>query len=156
MPDIKIDTAVPSPQAVVTPRLLTVLNGYASRSDVVLALDLGLAGAAMSVPVTVDVGDYRTRTATSIPIALKASHHTGWFPIFRGAVRNDPAGPLESILWLAGTYETPLGALGDVIDRTVLSHAAQRSLRFFLERLRSDVIDEIQRAEFDIRRRSGS
>lgn len=156
MHDIAIDTTLPGPQAVVAPRLFTVLSGYAARSDFVLTLDLGVAGAAMSVPVTVEVGDSNTRTATEVPIALRASHHAGWFPRFRGAVRVEAVGPLESILRLEGTYETPLGALGDVADRTVLGHAAQRSLRSFLERLRSDVLVEIMRAELDVRRRAGS
>ena len=112
MHDIAIDTTLPSPQAVVAPRLFTVLSGYAARSDFVLTLDLGIAGAAMSVPVTVEVGDSKTRTATEVPIALRATHHAGWFPRFRGGVRGEAVGPLESILRLEGTYETPLGAWG--------------------------------------------
>jgi len=156
MHDIAIDTTLPTPQAVVAPRLFTVLSGYAARNDFVLTLDLGLAGAAMSVPVTVEVGDSNARTATAVPIGLRASRHAGWFPRFRGEVRDEAVGPLESILRLAGTYETPLGPLGEVADRTVLGGAAERSLRTFLERLRADVLEEIARAELDVRRRAGS
>ncbi len=154
MPDIIIDTPVPDPQAVVAPRLLTVLNGYASRNDVVLTLEVGIAGAAMSVPVTVELGDFRTRTPTAIPIVLRATHHSGFFPVFRGKARSEGVGPLESILRLEGRYDTPIGMVGSVVDRTVLGHAAERSLRLFLARLRSDVIEEIRRAEFAIRRRA--
>jgi hypothetical protein len=155
MPDVTFDTSVPSPQAVIAPRLLTVLGGYASRNDFVLTLDLGVAGAAISVPVIVEVGDHHTRTSTVVPIALKARQHAGWFPIFRGEVRSEAAGPLGSIVRLNGSYETPLGALGDVADRTVLAHAADSSLRAFLDRLRSDVLEEVRRAELGIRSRSG-
>ena len=155
MPDIAIDTRLPDPQAVVAPRLLTVLNGYSSRDDVVLALDMGIAGAAMSVPVTVELHDAPTRTPSAVPIALRATHHSALFPAFRGAVRSEAAGTLESVLRLDGTYETPLGMLGSIADRTVLGHAAERSLRAFLEHLRADVIDEIQRAELSIRRSEG-
>jgi hypothetical protein len=155
MPDIAIDTRLPDPQAVVAPRLLTVLGGYSSRDDVVLALDVGIAGAAMSVPVTVELRDSPTRTPNAIPIALRATHHSGLFPAFHGAVRSEGVGNLESVLRLDGTYETPLGMFGSIADRTVLGHAAERSLRSFLERLRADVIAEIQRAELSIRRSEG-
>jgi hypothetical protein len=155
MPDIAIDSRVPDPQAVVVPRLLTVLSGYASRNDVVLTLEVGIAGAAMSVPVTVELGDSRTRTPAAIPLALRATHHSGLFPAFHGTVRSEDAGNLESVLRLVGTYETPLGMFGSIADRTVLGHAAERSLRSFLERLRVDVIEEIQRAELAVRRHEG-
>ena len=155
MPDVTIDTRVPDPQAVVAPRLLTVLGGYSSRNDVALTLDVGIAGATMNVPVTVDLGDSKGSTPNAVLIALRATHHTALFPTFHGAVRSEAVGTLESILRLDGTYETPLGMFGHVADRTVLGHAAERSLRSFLERLRADVVDEIQRAELSIRRNAG-
>ena len=139
----------------VAPRLLTVLSGYAARNDVVLTLDVGVADAAMSVPVTVELGDAHTRTLASVPIALKATHHSRLFPAFHGTVRSEGGGPLESVLRLDGTYDVPLGALGSVVDRTVLGHAAQRSLGAFLDRLRTDVIAEIQRAELSVRQHEG-
>ncbi|MBV8642661.1 MAG: hypothetical protein JO225_01950, partial [Candidatus Eremiobacteraeota bacterium] len=55
MPEITIDRSVPSPQAAVAPRLRTVLDGYAAREDMVLEVEIGLAGAAMSVPVVIDL-----------------------------------------------------------------------------------------------------
>ena len=152
---IAIDTRLPDPQAVVTPRLLTVLRGYSSRDDVVLALDVGIAGAAMSVPVTVEIGETATRTPNAVPVALRATHHSSLFPAFGGTVSSESLGTLESVLRLDGTYETPLGTLGSIANRTVLGHAAERSLRAFLEHLRADVIEEIQRAELSIRRSEG-
>ena len=155
MPVIAIDTRLPDPQAVVAPRLLTVLSGYSARHDVVLALDVGVAGAAMSVPVTVEFRDSLSRTPNAVPIALRATQHSKLFPAFEGAVRSEAAGNLESVLRLDGSYETPLGIVGSIADRTVLGHAAERSLRSFLDRLRADVIAEIQRAELSIRRSEG-
>ena len=155
MPEIAIHTRLPDPAAVVAPRLLTVLSGYSSRDDVVLALGVGIAGAAMSVPVTVELRDSATRMPNGVPIGLRASHHGELFPAFHGTVRSEGAGNLESVLRLDGTYETPLGIFGSIADRTVLGHAAERSLRAFLERLRADVIDEVQRAELSVRRSEG-
>ena len=139
----------------VAPRLLTVLSGYSSRNDVVLSLDVGIAGAAMSVPVTVDLGDVDHRTPNVVPIAVRATQHGALFPTFQGTVRSEAAGNMDSVLRLDGTYETPLGVFGHMADRTVLGHAAERSLTSFLDRLRADVIAEIQRAELAIRRNEG-
>ena len=139
----------------VAPRVLVVLSSYVARNDVALTLDVGVAGAAMSVPVTVALGDSHMRTPASVPIALKATHRSGLFPAFRGVVRSEGTGTLESILRLDGEYDVPLGALGGIVDRTVLRHAAKRSLGAFLDRLRADVITEIQRAELAIRRHEG-
>ncbi len=152
MTAVRLDSPLASPASVVAPRLLTVLSGYAQRDDFALTVDLGLAGAAMSVPVKVELGGARTRTPSTIPIALAAARHGAWFPAFRGEVRSEAAGPLESVLRLAGSYETPLGALGEIADRTVLGHAAERSLRLFLDRLRADTLEEIRRAELAVRR----
>lgn len=155
MPALTVDTRVPDPQAVVAPRLLAVLRGYSSRDDVVLTLDVGVASAAMAVPVTLELRDAKSRTPSTIPIAIRATHHSELFPTFHGTVNIEGVGNLESVLRLEGTYEAPLGILGHIADRTVLGHAAARSLRSFLERLRSDVIEEIQRAELAIRRSEG-
>jgi len=153
MPEITIDRSVPSPQAAVAPRLRTVLDGYAAREDMVLEVEIGLAGAAMSVPVVIDLDG--PRTATAFSLTLRARQQAAWFPAFRGEVRSEPVGPLESTLRLQGTYELPLGPLGDIADRTILGHAAERSLQHFADRLRTDVVEEIRRAELSVRQREG-
>jgi hypothetical protein len=153
MPKLAINSTVPSPQAVVAPRLLTVLKGYAERNDLMLTVDLGLARMAMSVPVRLELGE--GCNATSIPLTLAAREHANWFPAFKGEARSEEQGPLASRLRLIGEYEVPLGGLGTVLNRRVLRGAAARSLRAFVVRLRADVLDEIRRSELDIRRREG-
>jgi hypothetical protein len=153
MSEITINSTVPSPQAVVAPRLLTVLKGYAERNDFMLTVDLGVARASMSVPVRVELGG--TRNATSIPFTLAAREHTDWFPVFNGEARSEAEGSLASRLRLIGDYKVPLGALGTIVNRRVLGGAAARSLRAFVVRLRADVVDEIRRSELDVRRREG-
>jgi hypothetical protein len=154
MPQITIDTTVSSPQVVVLPRLVTVLRGYEEREDVVLSHDLRLAGAAMSVRVIVETAGADRRTPAALPLVLRAAHHASWFPTFHGQVCSDAVGPLESILRLDGRYEMPLAAIGEFADSTVLGHAAERSLRSFLDRLRRDVLNEIRRVELDVRSRA--
>jgi hypothetical protein len=151
MPAITVNSTLPSPQAVVAPRLLTVLRGYAERDDYALTVDLGLAKAAMSVPVRIELSDERAGEA--VPLTLAAREHTDWFPQFRGEVRSEAQGTLSSRLRLIGEYDVPLGAVGTIVNRRVLGGAAQRSLRAFVERLRADVLDEIRRSELGIRAR---
>jgi hypothetical protein len=153
MPQIRLNSRLPSPQTVVAPRLHTVLCGYAERTDFTMTVDFGIARAAMSVPVRLELPE--GRSATSIPLVLAAREHTDWFPVFRGEARSEDQGPLTSRLRLIGDYEVPLGALGTIVNRRVLGEAALRSLRAFLERLRADVLDEIRRGESDIRHRVG-
>ncbi|MBV9438849.1 MAG: hypothetical protein JOZ24_02535 [Candidatus Eremiobacteraeota bacterium] len=149
MPSFELTATVPSPRAVVMPRLLTVLRGYAERPDFALTVDLGVARAAMSVPVALELP--AGRTASSVPLTLQACEHTDWFPVFTGEIQSEDRGPLASSLRLSGVYEVPLGALGTIVNRRVLRGAAERSLRAFAERLRTDVLEEIRRSELAVR-----
>lgn len=153
MSEITVNSIVPSPQAVVGPRLLTVLKGYAERNDLMLTVDLGIGRASMSVPVRLELGG--ARSSTSIPLTLAAREHTDWFPVFNGEARSEAEGSLASRLRLVGDYTVPLGALGTIVNRRVLGGAAARSLRAFVVRLRADVVDEVRRSELDVRRREG-
>jgi hypothetical protein len=148
MPEITINSTLPSPQAVVAPRLLSVLRGYAEQEDFALTVDLGIAGATMSVPVRLELPE--GRSANSIPLTLAAREQTNWFPVFHGEARSEEQGPLASGLRMIGDYVVPLGALGIIVNRRVLGGAAERSLRAFVERLRNDVLDEIRRSELAI------
>ncbi len=153
MPHIAVERALPSPQAVAVPRLLTVLNGYAARDDFSLTVDLGVANAAVSAPVRVQLSE--GRSAAAVPVVLAAREHAGWFPAFDGEVRIEGEDRLSSRLSLKGEYDLPLGALGAIVDRSVLGGAAERSLEAFLERVAADVLDEVRRSELDIRHREG-
>lgn len=144
MPHVDIERALPAPQRVVTPRLRTVLVRYAERGDVSLTLDLMIAGAAIAVPIVLGL-DLDPDVPSAFGLRLRAAHHEAWFPTFRGELRNEPDDLLESRLRLDGTCEVPLGKLGERADRSLLGHAAERGLRAFVERVRTDVLDEIRR-----------
>jgi hypothetical protein len=62
-----------------------------------------------------------------------------FFPIFHGTLRVLPIDAFRSKLTLAGTYRVPLGALGDVADRTLLAGTAKRSLQTFLGETRDEI-----------------
>jgi len=148
MPEITVNSIFSSPQAVVAPRLLSVLRRYAELKDFTLTVDLGIARAVTSVPVRLELPE--GRSAHSIPLTLAAREQTNWFPVFHGEARCEEQGPLASALRLIGDYHVPLGALGIIVNRRVLGGAAERSLRTFVERLRDDVLDEIRRSELAV------
>jgi hypothetical protein len=152
MPHIDTTVRMSSPATAVLPRVATVLAGYSQRNDITLVHRLNVADAAIGVPITVEVCTTPRETPNAVSIRLRAARHTSLFPTFEGRVQSEPAGPLESALRLIGTYEIPLGLLGEAVDETLLRHAARATLTAFLERLRIDVIDEVRRSELSVRR----
>ncbi|MGC2131587.1 MAG: SRPBCC family protein [Candidatus Aquilonibacter sp.] len=88
------------------------------------------------IPVTLDVVDRPARFEYAI--AIRAASDEGFFPHFEGTLSVTPVGT-QSELWLQGTYDPPFGPIGALLDRTVLRHAAKRSLESFLQRIADDV-----------------
>ncbi|MGC2243239.1 MAG: hypothetical protein WBA06_06390 [Candidatus Aquilonibacter sp.] len=98
----------------------------------------------ISIPVTVDVVDRPVRWEYAITI--RATSDTAFFPRFEGTLSITPVGS-QSELWLQGSYEPPFGPIGALLDRTVLRHAAERSLRSFLQRIADDIASGERSAE---------
>ncbi len=96
------------------------------------------------IPVTVDVVDRPARFEYAITI--HAASDEGFFPRFEGTLSITPVGT-QSELWLQGTYDPPFGLVGAVLDRTVLRHAAKRSLQSFLQRIADDVASDERATE---------
>lgn len=96
------------------------------------------------IPVTIDVVDRPVRWEYAINI--RAASNTGFFPRFEGTLSITPVGS-QSELWLQGTYQPPFGPIGVVLDRTVLRHAAKRSLHSFLQRIANDIVSDERASE---------
>ena len=75
-------------------------------------------------------------------LAVRSASDEGFFPTFAGTLSITPVGG-TSELWLQGAYKPPFGAIGALLDRTVLRHAAQRSLQSFLLRLANLITDPV-------------
>jgi hypothetical protein len=56
----------------------------------------------------------------------------GLFPVLDADLTMAPAGERGTILTLAGAYRPPLGAMGAVLDRVILSRVANATIRAFL------------------------
>lgn len=88
------------------------------------------------IPVAIEVVDRPPRWEYAIKI--RAASDRGFFPQFDGTLSVSPIAS-HSELWLQGTYVPPFGAIGALLDRTLLRGAALRSLRSFLQRIADDV-----------------
>ncbi len=116
--------------------------------DVQLAdLHVCVAGE-IRVPTDVSVAERPVRR--EFGLSIRATSNQGIFPRFEGTLSLNPVGQHASELWLQGRYEPPFGLIGVALDRTVLRHAAQRSLTSFLQRIADDVIADAK-VHYDLR-----
>ncbi len=98
----------------------------------------------VAIPVELDVDARQGRWEASIEIRAVAEE--GFFPTFTGTINVTPVGA-QSELWLQGVYRPPFGALGGLLDSTVLRHTATRSLQSFLSRVAMEMLDDVRRVE---------
>ncbi len=101
-----------------------------------VATDLELAvrdgsGPAVRKAALLDVGPGRSvGEQLLIPIAWRSATFTPLFPVFAGHLEIDRTG-----LTLIGDYAPPFGALGLLIDRSLLQFVARRTGQAFLARV---------------------
>lgn len=68
-----------------------------------------------------------------IPVAWRATGPNQLFPALDAKLTVQPLGPNSSTLWLGGTYEPPLGALGREINEVVMHNVAEATIEDFVE-----------------------
>lgn len=68
-----------------------------------------------------------------IPVAWRATGPSQLFPVLDGKLTVEPLGTRSSKLWLGGTYEPPLGALGREIDEAVMHNVAEATIKDLVE-----------------------
>lgn len=95
-------------------------------------------GGEVSMPTALHVVDRPSRF--EFGLSIRAASNEGIFPTFDGTLSLSPVGRNAVELWLQGSYAPPFGAIGELLDRTVLRHAAERSLTSFLRRIADDLV----------------
>jgi CBS domain-containing protein len=93
-----------------------------------LVVDLGarMAGMDLSKQVRVRIGTaYRLDDKVVLPVTWSAEPARAAFPTFSGTIEVEPLDAAAAHVSLAGSYEVPLGAVGAVIDGTVLRNVAR-------------------------------
>jgi hypothetical protein len=72
------------------------------------------------------------RPATKVEIEWKAAHRPGMFPTMRATLSVYALTATETQLDFAGTYDPPLGVVGDAVDATAMKGVAKQSVDGFV------------------------
>ncbi len=121
---------------------LTGLASAAEEDGEALCLQIGptWAGGFMTREVEVTLGPTRERAdALVIQVDWRATGLTGVFPVLNGDLELAPIGPQRCRLSLAASYLPPFGEIGRTLDRVLLHHVAQSTVRSFLARVASSL-----------------
>jgi hypothetical protein len=81
-------------------------------------------------------------TKTVLPLRWQAKGASGLFPALDADLEIAPLGPERTQLAISARYVPPLGAVGRVIDRTLLFRIAEATLKDFLDRVGDAVLAE--------------
>lgn len=91
--------------------------------------------------VLLRVGTARIRRdGVAYPITWRATGPTALFPRMTAELVVSPVGSAECSLVFEGTYDPPLGILGEAIDRTLLNRLAEMTVKSWVD-------DIVRRAE---------
>ena len=72
---------------------------------------------------------------TVIPLTWRATGTQGVFPVLNADLEVAPISPEVTQLTLRGTYQPPLGGLGQRLDRLLMHRIAEATVRSFMRRL---------------------
>jgi len=122
------------------------LAGWANHRGDALLAEVGFGDEVrVARTVTVEIGPTITMpTKTVVPLRWSATGVSGLFPSLDADLEIAPLGPSRTQLAMSARYVPPLGALGRVIDRTVLFRVAEATLKDFLDRVRETVLAEVE------------
>ncbi len=118
------------------------------RGDLLLA-EVGFGEAVrIKRTVVVELGEsVRTGSKIVFPLRWAASGAAGLFPSLDADLEVAPLRPGRTQLAMSARYVPPLGAVGRVIDRAVLSRVAEATLKDFLDRVAEMIMERSGRAE---------
>jgi hypothetical protein len=126
----------------VAPILLARLDALREKPDD--AHSLGMLGA--SVKIAIRAGEHVGDPPDGARITMQALDDSAVFPVFEGTIRVEPLDAFSCRLILAGCYSVPLGAIGEVVDRTIFAGAAKGSLRALLGAVQSEIASSVLRS----------
>lgn len=93
--------------------------------------------------VAIEFGEpVRMPTKTVLPLRWNATGAAGLFPSLDADLEIAPMGAGRTQLAISARYVPPLGALGRVIDRTVLFRVAEATLKDFLDRVADTLLSQ--------------
>jgi hypothetical protein len=125
---------------------LSGLAAGAAREGETLRLRVGPIGSLpmLSKTVTLHAGQpIATGEATVVPLTWRATGSQGTFPVLNADLEVSVLSPQITHLTLRGSYEPPLGAVGQRLDRLLLHRVAEATIRWFMRRLADSVADTV-------------
>ena len=143
---------IPEPFRVVESKLLHrlgILDGIATeayREGEALRTKIGLGkGRSPLLAKTVEIAcgtPLRGDHESEIPITWRALGTPGLFPSLDAGIVVAQVGPSLTQIALRGSYQPPLGSVGEALDRTIFHRVAEASVKSFLDRLASSIQDD--------------
>lgn len=101
----------------------------------------------VAIPVKLDNFKESVEPRHEISFRLHARRSPEAFPVFEGGIGIDSTGPSNSLLWLGGNYEVPLGGFGAILNNTMAHGTAERSLWNMLVELGDAIQARVERRE---------
>jgi hypothetical protein len=128
-------TAIAVPATFALPALETILKEFTQHPGTASpALDIRQLHVPFEALITVPVEAHVTSGCgrNEWCLTIRAAHRPNLYPQFEGTLTLLSAARSGSQLQMDGRYSVPFGAVGRVVDLTVLRCAAEESLRRFL------------------------
>jgi len=122
---------------------MTNLAEHANRRGDALLAEVGF-GEDLRIARTVEIrfaGSVRVGNKTILPFRWSASGPGGVFPALDADLEVAPLGTESTQLAVSARYVPPLGKLGKLIDRAVLSRVAEATVKDFLDRVAAAVVE---------------
>jgi len=113
--------------------------------------DIGLPNVGyVAIPIALTLGT-QVPGINQYPVTIRAASHPQAFPTLKGAIGTDMAGN-ETVLWVGGTYDVPLGLFGAIVDASLARGVAQRCLENFADDLAKALHARVEAHEADYAR----
>lgn len=100
----------------------------------------------VAVPIALTTGEPHPEV-NSVDLRFTSMSDAAAFPVFSGAAGLEATGPTGSILWIEGDYAVPLSVVGKLIDKTIASGVAERTLENFIDDLAAAVVANVEKRE---------
>ena len=144
---------VPGDSAEVESALLILLRdrpelaGIAYRQAEELRVRVGPGPRVFAKTVRLDLGrPIQGPGDTRVPISWVATGARGLFPRLEGEMVVSEVGPELTQLVFRGSYDPPLGLVGEALDRILLHRLAEASVKHFVDGAIAAVCDRLVRA----------
>ena len=110
-------------------------EAYRDGEDIRARLAVGNAPL-LAKEVYLQVGEpIRAHAHTTVPLMWDATGSPGLFPKMLADLLVAPLGSARAQLTFRGSYEPPLGIVGEALDRALLHRVAEASVKGFLDRV---------------------